>query len=313
MRYEDFDSSMLQSADGENFADFEGFDSRGGMLNLNPTSFKQRGKFQSKGIKEDNTITVTVTNNSTSRQKFELFNALNSIAYAPNNSQYGGGALPAIQPLSSGKLAQFLKAQRESLRGGAVVPLTLIDPNNIISNIALFDDGTGDLVYIRNSDGIEISTTDLPSTSYIDVFDPTNTTVVGRANVREVNQVNSLINATTAVVVSCQEVPYQRLLKSLTSMVFVIRRTRMTTTNPVNYSNSISFEEFSDFGSSNVNSLSPQSYKSPIQFQTEVVDIPMKTIVDKNTAWYMNIEAGSSIQFIFNIEGYSDSGATWNL
>jgi hypothetical protein len=304
MGYEEFDTSLLQSFDGESFD--EGFMPNSGTFKKQ--NLKRRNKWDKKkgGLGEDATFTITVTNQTSNTERFELFNALNSIAYAPNDAQYSQVPVAgsAYQPLSTGKIMQFFATICQNSANNV-----FINPQGLIANTALFDDGTGSLVYVRNPNfGVNIGTT-TDVTASIEGTSPVIT-----ATQKVVSTLApSLINTATAITISCQEVPYERLLKSLTSMIFSIERVRVQTNNTANFGNSYEIVEFNDFGLGISNSKNPLSDFSPNQFQNNIVDLMVDILVDKNVAWYQNIVANSYMTYTFFVKAYRDAGAIWDL
>ncbi len=106
------------------------------------------------------------------------------------------------------------------------------------------------------------------------------------------------------IVHRCQQVGYGTLLDSISSDRFVLNNIRYTipdATKVAQYGNQISLLRQSLFGKNSEDFVSPQSFKSPDQFQTTVIDIPIKKGIDKETLMgtFVNYDVGQMDWSIF--------------
>jgi hypothetical protein len=110
-----------------------------------------------------------------------------------------------------------------------------------------------------------------------------------------------------SVRVRCKQVAYGTLLGAISSDRFIINNIRYgiaDATKVSQYDNNIVLLRQSLFGKAQNDNVSPSSFKRPDQFQTNVVDIPLKKGIDKETimASYINYDATSITWSIFVIK-----------
>ena len=300
----------FENFDGENY---ESFNAQNDAIFNEKRNLSRRNKFQAKSKKlaDSSTFNITVTNNGNKAEIFELFNPLNSIAFQPNNAQYGKvpSAGPAFQPFNLSAIITTVALQSYAASG--LFPAYVANPANLMNNRAFFDSSTGDLLYTRDATELYLGfKLDIPPIEK-DLMPP----VPGGSKLGYIQfqEQPTTLSAGATIAVSCEEVPYERLLKSLTSMIMHVKNVRISTSNTGNYSHSVEIVSFDDFGSSASNSKNPLSDLSPNQFQTNILDFRADFIIDKNQAWYQKIEANSTLRMTFFIDAYRDAGAIWDM
>lgn len=108
------------------------------------------------------------------------------------------------------------------------------------------------------------------------------------------------------VILRCQQVAYGTLVDSLSSDRFWVNNIRYVLTDTtaaglLQYDNEIKVQSQSLFGLFKENSVSPTSFKQPMQFQAGIVDIPIDQGVDKNVliGTYINYDSVNQKWSIF--------------
>lgn len=100
------------------------------------------------------------------------------------------------------------------------------------------------------------------------------------------------------VIISCGQVAYNTLLTSLSSDRFVISQLRYTVTDPnkvSQFNQNLNMISQSLFGKISTDFVSPVSFRDPSNQQVNIIDIPIKKGIDKNTiiATYANYDVGA--------------------
>ena len=82
------------------------------------------------------------------------------------------------------------------------------------------------------------------------------------------------------IIVSCKEVPYRSLLEYSAVQVMRIRKIRATYSNVSQIDEDMKITHRNILGVRNQNPISPSTYKSPIQYQPNIVDIEAPFTID---------------------------------
>lgn len=101
-------------------------------------------------------------------------------------------------------------------------------------------------------------------------------------------QIAHTVGANTDIIeILCTQVPYPTFLSSMGKDLFRISNIRYTLQDPTQvaqYQEGMQLRTLSLFGKAGQNSLSPNSFKKPEQFQAGIIDMPVNVDVDKETA-----------------------------
>lgn len=110
--------------------------------------------------------------------------------------------------------------------------------------------------------------------------------------------VNAAINVVGLVIIRCQEVSYGKLLASLSSDRFYLNNIRYVLTDTsaaglTQFNNNLFLLSESIFGKFNKDSVAPDTFKQPEQFQNGIIDVPIKKGFDKGVllGTYVNYDS----------------------
>ena len=108
-------------------------------------------------------------------------------------------------------------------------------------------------------------------------------------------------------VTSQSAIGYPSFVQSLLANSVLVRGFRMTVSNTTSgldqFGNTITVRDESLFGKITENSITPESDKSPNQFQTNIVDIPRRFLLTANTTMNFNfIDLAQTVTFTFYVE-----------
>jgi len=95
------------------------------------------------------------------------------------------------------------------------------------------------------------------------------------------------------IVISCKEVPYRSLLEYSGVQVMRIRKIRATYSDVNQITNDMRITHRTILGVKNQNTISPSTYKSPIQFQSNIVDIDAPFTIDAQRGIEMQMNSGT--------------------
>jgi hypothetical protein len=114
------------------------------------------------------------------------------------------------------------------------------------------------------------------------------------------------------VEISCQQVPYRRLLEDCKDMVLKVNLTRINYNDTNGKNNDLRFKKYKSFAEEDNNSISPLTYFDPKQFQSLIVDIPEVYYIDKMTGLYMDVEPLADVALNFFIVAYRNNGLAFD-
>lgn len=117
---------------------------------------------------------------------------------------------------------------------------------------------------------------------------------------------NLVITSAGAVVctISCNEIPYQVLLKTLCFFRIKIESIKMAFTNDPQLDNALYFTEKTFLGKRTENNMIPRQYLKDAQFQSKQVTIPTNgLIIDGERGIYTTVNASETMSFTFKVTG----------
>lgn len=112
-------------------------------------------------------------------------------------------------------------------------------------------------------------------------------------------------NSDGLTTISCSQVPYRALLDMLMSGSFRIDKTRITYKTNAQLSEGITWRDKSFLGGEKQQSITPNDYFRPDQFQSLRVDVPVPLPIDKQKGLFMKVLAEETITMTFFISQYS--------
>lgn len=228
------------------------------------------GVFKAKDSKENGTLTLVVTKfgNLTEDLKFQLFGAITGIHQAKNS-----GDFPNFNPIkgdtASGFLLDAIKAQTAASADFAAYKLLIANALSTVYNESLY---TKRVAFNENGDLVIYAT------------------------------------RSSGVIISCQEMSYQQLLKTLEVSTMIVSNIQMNYNEQVQLNRKLDFRRISMLGGKSNNDLTPQRYFKKEQNQSGIVDITEIFAVDSsleiNTTFF---EDETEISYILSVSGYSNN------
>lgn len=106
------------------------------------------------------------------------------------------------------------------------------------------------------------------------------------------------------VTISCKQTPYRALLESSSRTPFQIEKLRLTVTNDAQIDNEIFMVENTWLGKVDRNSINPRTYFNPNQFQSKIIDIPLKYVINFERGLELIVNAGETINLSFFVSSY---------
>jgi hypothetical protein len=117
---------------------------------------------------------------------------------------------------------------------------------------------------------------------------------------------------TNQVVISCGQVPYQRLIEDLKDMVLRVSKIRMQYTTATGKNNDLRFVRNKSFAGPDNNSISPLTYFTEANFQANTVTIPTNIYIDKLTGIFLDVEIGETLTMNLFVTAYRNNGVRFN-
>jgi len=106
------------------------------------------------------------------------------------------------------------------------------------------------------------------------------------------------------VTIQCKQIAYRSLLESSSRTPFQIEKLRLTVQNDAQIDNEIFIKENTWLGKTDKNSLNPRTYFNPNQFQSKIIDIPLKTLINFERGLEILVNAGETINLSFFVSAY---------
>lgn len=117
---------------------------------------------------------------------------------------------------------------------------------------------------------------------------------------------------TNKVVISCGQVPYQRLMEDMKDMVLRVSKIRMQYTTATGKNNDLRFVRNKSFAGPDNNSISPLTYFTESNFQANTVTIPTNIYIDKLTGIFLDLEIGETLTMNLFVTAYRNNGVRFN-
>lgn len=141
--------------------------------------------------------------------------------------------------------------------------------------------------------------------------------VTGGTNVALPNSVRfTHVNGlnTDIIEVTCPQCPYPTLLKYMQTDLFVINNIRYSISDLAaidQFNNKFEFRKISIFGREDRNPISPISFKKPTDDQDLIIDMPVRQIMDKETAIVLSL-TDTATPLEINLSIFVDYFSKWD-
>jgi hypothetical protein len=263
-------------------------------------------QYISNNKKSDARITLRIKNTTNETKRIELFNSVNSITKVPNGAVYNTTTGGEVKPLSVSTFASILATFGYVNRAQGTLTHTagVLQDIDALQTTAYFDDNSGNLIYnyglpalYATSAGITGGYWGASGANQVDVAGFNMTKTVGTV-------------AEGAVIISCDQMNYRRFLDNTSTMLLLVREVKMQVNNADQFKNGWEFVYYGDLGSNSNDTLEPNNWLMPENYQTNVIDIKQQMWIDKNTAIYMNVEPDADFSLIFSISAYRDNAVS---
>jgi len=267
-------------------SDLSTFDPTGSIVREKDN--EHRGNYLASADNTRATLSIRVKSGSSQKQTVELFSALNNLAFIKNDSVISAGTpVGPVTPFSLlkviGRLASIVDTPANEIVDGANAAAVQTYNN------AIFNDNNGNLLYTLGS--------------FMDL---------GHWGLAYPNVPMSSATDGVFMEISCQQVPYRRLLEDCKDMVLKVNLTRIAYSTTQGKYNDLRFKKYKSFAQEDNNAISPLSYFSPNQFQPMEVDIPEVYYIDKMTGLYLDIEPMDDVTLNFFIVAYRNNGLAFD-
>jgi hypothetical protein len=117
---------------------------------------------------------------------------------------------------------------------------------------------------------------------------------------------------TKTITISCAELPFQELLSRFKKESYVLQGLKIKTTNSSNFANAVGLGYWESGGMNVRDTLIPQNYVSPKDFQTGLVDVPLAMVgnksvlkIDYRTEWDYVVNAGDTLVLSVFVGNYT--------
>lgn len=146
---------------------------------------------------------------------------------------------------------------------------------------------------------LTITNTDTANSRKVDLFAPNRSSIdninpaVGSAYTTSIDYTtgNVILNFGVGqdVIISCQQFPYINFLRSLVTTPQMVGFFRYNVTTQAQIAKQIILATYSMFGANLDNTISPLSYKTPNQFQNDIIDIMTSFAIDGNKGMILDL------------------------